>query len=217
MHLLEPLAPDSLVAWGFFNAVFEQKEGMDAYVAEEAAREMMQRDPQAARRVRGQARRRLRLRRQPRPAPEFLLRAPPLPRRASEPHPHLPPDRRRRAEPGVVEAALSVPQGRTCRLNLFLGCLPPAKASRQRPPRKKSQAARLHSQTEPPPQRQRASGLRRTRGRWAPGPKTEFPLMQVGFRLKRTGFLRDLAGTPAGLDGVSFGPAGFPLGRKRLL
>ena len=45
MHLLEPLAPDSFVAWGFFNAVFEQKEGMDAYVAEEAAREMMQRDP----------------------------------------------------------------------------------------------------------------------------------------------------------------------------
>ncbi len=45
MHLLEPRAPDSLVAWGFLNAVFEQKEGMDAYVAEEAAREMLQHDP----------------------------------------------------------------------------------------------------------------------------------------------------------------------------
>ena len=45
MHLLEPTAPDSLVSWGFFNGSFEQKEYMEAYVAEEAAREMLARDP----------------------------------------------------------------------------------------------------------------------------------------------------------------------------
>ncbi|WP_437728568.1 M14 family zinc carboxypeptidase [Sorangium sp. So ce861] len=45
MHLLEPLAPDSLVAWGFFNAAFERKEYMEAYVAEEEARRMLAADP----------------------------------------------------------------------------------------------------------------------------------------------------------------------------
>ncbi len=38
MSLLEPLAPDALVAWGGFNNAFEQKEYMEAYVAEEVAR-----------------------------------------------------------------------------------------------------------------------------------------------------------------------------------
>ncbi len=41
MHLFEPLAPDSLAAWGFFNAHFEQKEYMEDYVAEEEARKML--------------------------------------------------------------------------------------------------------------------------------------------------------------------------------
>ena len=41
MHLLEPQAPDSFVAWGFFNAVFEQKEYSEDYVSEKLAREMM--------------------------------------------------------------------------------------------------------------------------------------------------------------------------------
>lgn len=45
LHLLEPTSPDSLAAWGFFNAVFEQKEYMEAYVAEEVARELLARDP----------------------------------------------------------------------------------------------------------------------------------------------------------------------------
>ncbi len=44
MHLLEPAAPDSLAAWGFFNAALEQKEYMESYVAEEVAREMLK-DP----------------------------------------------------------------------------------------------------------------------------------------------------------------------------
>ncbi|MEP6883848.1 MAG: M14 family zinc carboxypeptidase [Gammaproteobacteria bacterium] len=38
--LLEPQAPDSLAAWGFFNACFEQKEQLEPYVAEQIAREM---------------------------------------------------------------------------------------------------------------------------------------------------------------------------------
>ena len=42
--MLEPQAPDSLGAWGFFNAMFEQKEFMEAYVAEEIARELLARD-----------------------------------------------------------------------------------------------------------------------------------------------------------------------------
>lgn len=42
MALLEPQAPDSLAAWGFFNGCFEQKEHIEPYVAEQIAREMMQ-------------------------------------------------------------------------------------------------------------------------------------------------------------------------------
>ena len=45
MGLLEPQAPDSLVAWGFFANSFERKEYMEAYVAEEVAREMLAADP----------------------------------------------------------------------------------------------------------------------------------------------------------------------------
>jgi Zinc carboxypeptidase len=44
LHLLEPSGPDSLVAWGFFNAVFEQKETMENYVAESVGEEMLK-DP----------------------------------------------------------------------------------------------------------------------------------------------------------------------------
>ncbi len=43
--LLEPQAPDSLVAWGDFNNAFEQKEYMEDYVAESVAREMLAKDP----------------------------------------------------------------------------------------------------------------------------------------------------------------------------
>jgi hypothetical protein len=45
MSLLEPEAPDSLVSWGYFDAVFEQKEHMDNYVTEAVAREMLAADP----------------------------------------------------------------------------------------------------------------------------------------------------------------------------
>jgi hypothetical protein len=41
MTLLEPSSPDSFVAWGFFNANFEQKEFLEAYVAEDVAREIL--------------------------------------------------------------------------------------------------------------------------------------------------------------------------------
>lgn len=48
MALLEPQAPDSFAAWGFFNACFEQKEYLEPYVAEMIAQEMLNRDPQLA-------------------------------------------------------------------------------------------------------------------------------------------------------------------------
>ncbi|HEY3176404.1 MAG TPA: M14 family metallopeptidase [Candidatus Polarisedimenticolia bacterium] len=44
-HLLEPQGPDSFVAWGFFDAIFEQKEYAEAYVMEKMAREMLSKDP----------------------------------------------------------------------------------------------------------------------------------------------------------------------------
>jgi len=44
--LLEPQAPDSFAAWGFFNAHFEQKEYLEPYVAEQIAREMFEKDSQ---------------------------------------------------------------------------------------------------------------------------------------------------------------------------
>jgi Zinc carboxypeptidase len=45
INLLEPEAPDSLLAWGFFNAIFEQKEYGESYVLESLARDMMSEDP----------------------------------------------------------------------------------------------------------------------------------------------------------------------------
>lgn len=45
VNILEPLAPDSMAAWGDFNNAFEQKEYMEPYVAEEQARLMMAKDP----------------------------------------------------------------------------------------------------------------------------------------------------------------------------
>ena len=40
-HLLEPQGPDSFVAWGFFDAIFEQKEYGEDYVVEKLARDML--------------------------------------------------------------------------------------------------------------------------------------------------------------------------------
>jgi hypothetical protein len=48
IHLLEPQGPDSFVAWGFFNAIFEQKEFGEDYVVEKLAREMLAKDPKLA-------------------------------------------------------------------------------------------------------------------------------------------------------------------------
>ena len=45
VNLLEPQGPDSFVAWGFFDAVFEQKEYAEPYVVEEMARAMLAKDP----------------------------------------------------------------------------------------------------------------------------------------------------------------------------
>lgn len=46
--LLEPLASGSLLEWGFFNAIFEQKEYGESYVMEQKAREMLAADPELA-------------------------------------------------------------------------------------------------------------------------------------------------------------------------
>ena len=45
MNLLEPQAPDSFVRWGFFNAIFEEKEYGEHYVLEALAREMIDENP----------------------------------------------------------------------------------------------------------------------------------------------------------------------------
>ncbi|MGH9492131.1 MAG: M14 family metallopeptidase [Terriglobales bacterium] len=45
IHFLEPQSPDSAVAWGFFDAIFEQKEYGESYVLEKLARDMMAKDP----------------------------------------------------------------------------------------------------------------------------------------------------------------------------
>jgi hypothetical protein len=48
MALLEPQAPDSFAAWGFFNGCFESKEYIEPYVAEIIARQMLESDPKLA-------------------------------------------------------------------------------------------------------------------------------------------------------------------------
>lgn len=45
MHTLEPQAPDSWLAWNFFDAVLQQKEYFSAYVFEETAERMLEADP----------------------------------------------------------------------------------------------------------------------------------------------------------------------------
>ncbi|MDZ4813421.1 MAG: M14 family metallopeptidase [Pseudomonadota bacterium] len=44
MHLFEPQAPDALIRWGFFNAIFEQKEYAEPRVLERMARNMLAAD-----------------------------------------------------------------------------------------------------------------------------------------------------------------------------
>lgn len=45
VHLFEPRAPDSYVAWGFFNTMFEQKEYAESYVMERIGAGMLAEDP----------------------------------------------------------------------------------------------------------------------------------------------------------------------------
>ena len=45
MHLLEPDAPDSLAAWGWFASAFEPKEYLEPYVAEQVARDQLAASP----------------------------------------------------------------------------------------------------------------------------------------------------------------------------
>ena len=45
-YMLEPMADNSLLSWGFFNTIFEQKEYGESYVMEPLAREMLKNDPE---------------------------------------------------------------------------------------------------------------------------------------------------------------------------
>ncbi len=45
-HILEPKGNGSFVYWGFFDAIFEQKEYGESYVMEKLAREMLSNDPE---------------------------------------------------------------------------------------------------------------------------------------------------------------------------
>jgi len=45
LQWLEPEGPDSAMAWGFFDSIFEQKEYGEPYVLEKLARDMMDKDP----------------------------------------------------------------------------------------------------------------------------------------------------------------------------
>ncbi|GAB1350616.1 M14 family metallopeptidase [Ignavibacteriales bacterium] len=45
LNLLEPLAPDSIASWGYFNALFEKKEYIEDFVFEPIAAKMMEEDP----------------------------------------------------------------------------------------------------------------------------------------------------------------------------
>jgi hypothetical protein len=49
IHLLEPDSPDSLLYWGFFNSIFEQKEYGESYMIEKIAPEMLAKDPELKR------------------------------------------------------------------------------------------------------------------------------------------------------------------------
>ncbi len=44
-NLLEPRGPDSFVAWGFFDPIFEQKEYAESYVMEDAGEKLLAADP----------------------------------------------------------------------------------------------------------------------------------------------------------------------------
>jgi hypothetical protein len=44
VHLFEPESKDSFIAWGFFDAIFEQKEYAESYIMEKVGREMLERD-----------------------------------------------------------------------------------------------------------------------------------------------------------------------------
>ncbi len=50
MHLLEPEAPDALVAWGLMNTLFEDREYFESYVMEPLAQKMMAGDQELAER-----------------------------------------------------------------------------------------------------------------------------------------------------------------------
>ena len=73
IHLLEPDSPDSFAYWGFFSAIFEQKEYGEAYVLEKLAREMLAKDAEFEKGIRGKIKRR-KLRQKRTSASDIFLR-----------------------------------------------------------------------------------------------------------------------------------------------
>ena len=90
MSLLEPQAPDSFVAWGYFSAAFERKEYMENYVTEAVARQMLSQDAALKDGIRAAVARGCGVRGQPGRAPRVLLPSPSLLGRALRSLPRLP-------------------------------------------------------------------------------------------------------------------------------
>jgi hypothetical protein len=74
MHLLEPMAPDSFAAWGFFNACFEQKEYIEPYVAEQIAQSLLAQQPSLQREFEQRLQRDAAFAASPQARREFFLR-----------------------------------------------------------------------------------------------------------------------------------------------
>jgi hypothetical protein len=74
LALFEPAAPDSLVAWGFFNAAFERKEYMEAYVTEAAAAALLAADPELKREFERRLAEDAAFAQDPRARPDFFYR-----------------------------------------------------------------------------------------------------------------------------------------------
>ena len=72
--MLEPQAPDSFAAWGFFNACFEQKEHMEPYVADQIARTLLAQTPALEEEFQRRLKEDLAFAADPRARVEFFLR-----------------------------------------------------------------------------------------------------------------------------------------------
>jgi hypothetical protein len=63
--LLEPDCPDSLVSWGYFDSIFEEKEYAEAYILETLAEDMIAKNPSLKKEFEGRLARDPELRKSP--------------------------------------------------------------------------------------------------------------------------------------------------------